>query len=45
MISKELLGWLAVTGAVFSFGSFAVPVKWPSVQAAHVHPFVFQVKN
>ena len=43
-LSTSLLGWVAVAGAIVSFGSFAVPIKFPSVRLADppVHPFVFQ---
>lgn len=36
------VGWLAVVAACLSFGSFAVPMKLPSVVAVKVHPLVFQ---
>ena len=44
MSSDTAAGWLAVTVAVVSFGSFAVPIKWDRVRHADppVHPFVFQ---
>lgn len=36
------LPWLAVAGAWFAFGSFAVPMKWKSVVDAEVNPLVYQ---
>jgi multidrug transporter EmrE-like cation transporter len=39
-----LLGWLAVGGAIISFGSFAVPIKILLLKNPQppIHPFVFQ---
>lgn len=41
-MGDSIWGWLAVLGAVIGYGTFGVPIKWKSVQAARVHPFVFQ---
>lgn len=38
----SFLPWLSVLGAWLCFGTFAVPMKWPSVIDANVHPLVFQ---
>ncbi len=35
-------GWLAVLISCLAFGSFAVPMKAPSVLKVNVHPLVFQ---
>lgn len=39
---QAVLPWLAVLGAWLCFGTFAVPMKWPSVVEAKVDPLVFQ---
>lgn len=41
-MSPILLGWLFEVGAWVFFGSFAIPVKLPSVRRLRVDPIVFQ---
>lgn len=38
----QYLPFLAVVGSWLCYGSFAVPMKWPSVAAADVHPLIYQ---
>lgn len=38
----SMLPWLAILMACLCFGSFAVPMKWPSVVEAQIHPLVYQ---
>eukprot|EP00928_Gymnodinium_smaydae_P079169 TRINITY_DN63169_c0_g1_i1.p1 TRINITY_DN63169_c0_g1~~TRINITY_DN63169_c0_g1_i1.p1 ORF type:complete len:452 (+),score=71.44 TRINITY_DN63169_c0_g1_i1:149-1504(+) len=40
--TSGVLPWLGVLVAWLSFGSFAVPMKWPAVVDARVHPLVYQ---
>jgi len=42
MVPPEVWGWLFEMGAWIGFGSFGVPMKWPSVLAAEVDPLVYQ---
>ena len=44
MAGSALVGWVAVAVAIIAFGSFAVPIKFPTVAEADppIHPFVFQ---
>jgi len=41
-LSDTTLGYLWVTGAIFCFGSFGLPIKVPLVQKANIDPVVFQ---
>ena len=42
MPASLAVGYFAALIACLSFGSFAVPIKWPAVQRLNVHPLVFQ---
>jgi len=39
---SQTFAWLAIVGAGLCFGSYTVPMKWPSVVQAQVHPLVYQ---
>jgi len=41
--NQDALGYIAVSGAILFFGSFAVPLKTRRVQEAQVDPVVFQM--
>jgi hypothetical protein len=39
---EEFTGFLAAVGSVLFFGSYAVPIRLPSVMAAKIDPVIFQ---
>jgi hypothetical protein len=39
---EEFTGFLAAVGSILFFGSYAVPIRLPSVMAAKIDPVIFQ---